>query len=310
MTKRQSLTGQPGSIAKLDLNLITLFELVYRHKSVAKAADVMDVTASAVSQGLNRLRAHFDDPLFVRNGSRLESTAFAENVHRSIADSFEDVLTQLQSLSPTVAQSQLNIICPPYLSLFIFKPLVRIVAEISPQCKILHTPDDNLEETTDKALTFRKADIIFDLQPHNMHSRISHLLYNEELVFIRAKNHPRISGFAPSDQLSKEQFTVLNSNKFSVANVQDEINARINAVRDIRFRSGSTFSIIAMVSASDTIGVVSRNLAEMFSDTFDIGIVETDISIPAVPVYMVYNKFSLKNPLMKNIVDRMVEEFT
>jgi hypothetical protein len=55
-------------LRNVDLNLLTIFEAVYVHKGIVNAAKVLNITPSAISQSLNKLRALFPDPLFIRKG--------------------------------------------------------------------------------------------------------------------------------------------------------------------------------------------------------------------------------------------------
>ena len=52
-------------LKKFDLNLLVIFECIYQHLSISKAAESLYITPSAVSQSLQRLRAQFNDPLFI-----------------------------------------------------------------------------------------------------------------------------------------------------------------------------------------------------------------------------------------------------
>ncbi|PLO62473.1 LysR family transcriptional regulator, partial [Klebsiella michiganensis] len=53
-------------LRNIDLNLLTIFEAVYVHKGIVNAAKILNITPSAISQSLNKLRALFPDPLFIR----------------------------------------------------------------------------------------------------------------------------------------------------------------------------------------------------------------------------------------------------
>ena len=53
-------------INEIDLNLLRLFDAVYRHRSVSRAAEQLELTQPAASQGLTRLRKLLNDPLFTR----------------------------------------------------------------------------------------------------------------------------------------------------------------------------------------------------------------------------------------------------
>ncbi|OGA86860.1 MAG: hypothetical protein A3G27_16480 [Betaproteobacteria bacterium RIFCSPLOWO2_12_FULL_66_14] len=57
-----------------DLNLLPVFEALFRHGSVTRAAAQMELTQSALSSALGRLRRQFGDPLFVNTRSGMLPT--------------------------------------------------------------------------------------------------------------------------------------------------------------------------------------------------------------------------------------------
>ena len=61
-------------IQKIDLNLFRVFEAIMRSRSVAGAARELNITPSAVSHALNRLRQMLDDQLFVPAESGMKPT--------------------------------------------------------------------------------------------------------------------------------------------------------------------------------------------------------------------------------------------
>ena len=63
-------------LRNIDLNLLTIFEAVYVHKGIVNAAKILNITPSAISQSINKLRALFPDPLFIRKGQGVTPTAF------------------------------------------------------------------------------------------------------------------------------------------------------------------------------------------------------------------------------------------
>lgn len=62
------------NLRTFDLNLLRVFEAVYRDKSVSRAADQLGMSQPAVSNALNRLRRQIDDPLFIRGHDGMEPT--------------------------------------------------------------------------------------------------------------------------------------------------------------------------------------------------------------------------------------------
>lgn len=65
-------------IKSLDLNLLRLFDAVWRMRNVSRAAAELGLSQPAASQGLARLRRHVGDALFVRTGVGVAPTRRAE----------------------------------------------------------------------------------------------------------------------------------------------------------------------------------------------------------------------------------------
>lgn len=63
------------TLRRIDLNLLLVFDALFRHRSVVVAADELSLGASACSHALSRLRGALDDELFVRYGSAMQPTA-------------------------------------------------------------------------------------------------------------------------------------------------------------------------------------------------------------------------------------------
>ncbi|MFC1234716.1 LysR family transcriptional regulator [Vibrio sp. F74] len=66
------------AVKKIDYNLLHVYLLIYKHRSLSLVAKQLGRTDSAVSKMLSKLRDGFNDPLFVRHASGLEPTAFTE----------------------------------------------------------------------------------------------------------------------------------------------------------------------------------------------------------------------------------------
>src|SRR3954464_9587528 len=73
-------------VKHLDLNLLTIFDALLREQSVTRAADALGVTQSAMSHALNRLRAFFDDPLFVKAPEGMVPTRKADALRPAVMD--------------------------------------------------------------------------------------------------------------------------------------------------------------------------------------------------------------------------------
>ena len=70
-----------NNIYRCDLNLIRIFVAVFEERSATAAARRLELTQSAISSSLRKLREMYQDSLFVRTGRGLEPTLFAKQVY-------------------------------------------------------------------------------------------------------------------------------------------------------------------------------------------------------------------------------------
>ncbi len=68
----------------LDLNLLVTLDALLTQRSVTRAAEQLNLSQSAISCALNRLREHLDDDLLTQVGRRMFLTPFAESLAREV----------------------------------------------------------------------------------------------------------------------------------------------------------------------------------------------------------------------------------
>jgi len=98
-------------VSKLDLNLLKVLEILLQELNVTAAAKRLNLTQSAVSKHLARLRDMFADPLFERTAQGLKATPRA----LELAPQLRQIIQQLEQLTrsaafePAKSQRQFNI---------------------------------------------------------------------------------------------------------------------------------------------------------------------------------------------------------
>src|SRR5262245_6194957 len=97
---------------KLDLNLLVAFDTLLEEKSVTRAADRLNLSQSAMSSALSRLRDYFGDELLVPVGRRMEPTALALSLEPSVRDILQRIRTTVQTrptFDPATAQRRFRV---------------------------------------------------------------------------------------------------------------------------------------------------------------------------------------------------------
>lgn len=114
-------------LSRADLNLLVLFEAVLEEHHVGRAADRLNLTPSAVSHGLGRLRWLLNDPLFLRTPKGVVPTARATELAAPIADILarvRSVMATAAPFNPSTAVRRFAIGAPDGVSAVILRPLL------------------------------------------------------------------------------------------------------------------------------------------------------------------------------------------
>ena len=79
------------NLSRIDLNLLLVFTSIYNEKTITKAAEKLNLSQSAVSNALNRLRYTLDDDLFFRSSDMMKPTKKAEDLIYPIQNALDSI---------------------------------------------------------------------------------------------------------------------------------------------------------------------------------------------------------------------------
>ncbi|MDM0078964.1 LysR family transcriptional regulator [Variovorax sp. J31P179] len=126
-------------IRSVDLNLLVLFDTMARLRSVNKAAEALALSQSATSGALARLRAVFDDQLFVRTASQMEPTPraleLAPVVHR-VVQTIQSEILQQSAFDPARAERSFTILTPDIGEVAFLPGVLRRLREEAPHVRL------------------------------------------------------------------------------------------------------------------------------------------------------------------------------
>lgn len=125
-------------LSKIDLNLLVVLDVLLREKSVARTADRLNLTSSAVSHALKRLRVLFGNELLVRDGRRMVPTARGE----SLAETLPSLLTQVEHVleapepfDPAQSDRTFRLAAPDFIT-SLLPHLLKLIAEEAPGVRV------------------------------------------------------------------------------------------------------------------------------------------------------------------------------
>lgn len=131
----------------VDLNLFRVFESLMRHRSVTAVARDLNVTPSAVSHALARLRKSLDDALFTAGTAGMEPTSYALGIAPAIREGLDLLLQVLdpQEFTPATMTRVFKLCATDYTMTRIVVPLISALRVEAPLAGIRVFPPGRLD---------------------------------------------------------------------------------------------------------------------------------------------------------------------
>jgi DNA-binding transcriptional LysR family regulator len=253
----------------IDLNLLRLFDAVYRMRNVSRAADLLDLTQPAASQGLSRLRTLLHDPLFMRTAGGVQPTPraqrLADPVRHALA-TLEQALGESAGFDPAQSARTFQIHMSDIGESRFLPELMVALRERAPGVRVQTRPLPR--EQVMEALDAGRIDVAFGFLPMVKDSQKVRLLEDRYVVMLRA-GHPftrkRRSGAALLSALRELDFVAVRSHADTLRIVQQcQLEDRLRLVTE-------HFLVLpSIVKATDLAAIMPRNIAHGFEGGYAI----------------------------------------
>lgn len=174
----------------MDLNLLKVFDAVYEDRNLVLAGRRLNLTQSAVSHALTRLREVVGDDLFVRTGKGLVPTGRAAAMAPGLRDSLQRIEATLgvEPFSPEKSRRRFVIAANDHVTAVIVAPLSRELQKAAPEVDLVIRPSTRLDLA--EQIDVGRIDLaigIFSQVPPRLNART--LMSQGEVILMR-KGHP------------------------------------------------------------------------------------------------------------------------
>lgn len=123
----------------MDMRLLSVFDEVFKTRSVSRAAENLDIPQTSVSLALGRLRRQFNDPLFVRTAQGMIPTPHATQLLRPLRQALEllrEATQQQVVFDPATSTRHFRISMTDVSHIEFLPGLIRRVEKLAPSVRI------------------------------------------------------------------------------------------------------------------------------------------------------------------------------
>jgi DNA-binding transcriptional LysR family regulator len=273
------------NLARIDLNLLVLFEAVLEEKHVARAASRLHVSPSAVSHGLGRLRRLMQDPLFLRQPKGVVPTERARRLAAPIADILErarQVMSEAVGFDPATSHRRFVIGAPDGAYGVLLPPLLAEIRRTAPGIDLSVRNLVGNFETALSDLDERRLDLAIVPLSDIPVRFATRKLYDEDFVLVRR------GGKAAARKLTLAQYCeaphlVVSVSGDPVGPVDREL-AKRGATRRVVLTVSNFMQAMAIVAESDLVAALPRQFALKHAARYKVDISEPPFQFLSSPL--------------------------
>ena len=285
------------NLRSVDLNLLPVFEAAYEERSLSRAALRLALTQPAVSHAMTRLRALFNDELFIRRSRGVQPTPVADRIYaklRGALASVREAVLETREFDPATSERQFFVSIPhplgPMMAVRLRERLARIAPRVQVSFSTRSRPIDQ-----ERGLREARVDAAVDwlVPPGDQFNET--VVFDDGLVVMAHRGHPALRFRSSAEVVRSAEFVTLRP--------RVEGEHPIPALREwqrLNFRIALEVSEIVEVfmvaGRSDLLAPVPRSMERMAYGTFDLRVVRAIAPIGPIPIRLIWHHGRDRDP--------------
>jgi len=261
-----------------DLNLLLAFDVLLEERSVTRAARRLNVTQSAMSASLKRLREALGDPILLQHGKRMVPTPHALALAPEVAASIAALRRLIQpsgGFDPATSPRVFRIAASDYIATVALAPLLRELEREAPSLKLeISLPD----ESTSERLANGEYDLVLTPEDFIEPGHPAELLFEERHVVVGCTRNPLLA--AP---LTLKSFVGAGHVAVRIDGrntyVENELE-RLGLTRRVEVQAPSFIQAPWLLPGTARIALMHERLAQLMAPLLGLRIVPPPFEVP------------------------------
>ncbi|NDY94066.1 LysR substrate-binding domain-containing protein [Ideonella livida] len=285
-------------IKSLDLNLLRLFDTIYRLRNISRAAEALGLSQPATSQALTRLRLAMNDPLFQRAPGGVKPTARADRLARTVQEGLallEAGLEEEADFDPRTSSAELRLHLTDIGEARFLPRLMEALGQRAPLVKV-------------HAQTWAPEAIPAGLEEGKLHYAIGFLptvastarieLLTDRYLLLLGSNHP-LAKRASANVVGTEELAQLD---FVAVRSHGETLRILQALRlehRVRLVASNFLALPALLRSTELAVLMPREIALNFEPRASFRLIEPGLPLRDFTVSLHWSRRHERLPLLR-----------
>ena len=279
----------------LDFRLLSVFDEIYKTRSVTAAALALDLGQPAVSVALAKLRHQLGDPLFVRTSSGMEPTPFGEGLVRpvrAVLEALDLVHGHRNEFAPATSDRSFRICMTDISQLVLLPKLWESLRRSAPGIRIEIFP---LSSDTAQLLESGQADLSLGFMPQLEAGFYQQVLFRQHFVCMVGAGHPRIKDALTLAHYEAEDHVVISASGSAPLIIDREIE-RQGIKRRMALKIPSFLGAALLVEHTEHLITIPSRLGDVLQGRGAFRIFAVPFTLPSYEVKQYWHERYHQDP--------------
>ncbi|PWI33433.1 LysR family transcriptional regulator [Vibrio albus] len=269
----------------LDLNLLVVLDKLLVEKNVTRTGELINLSQSATSGALSRLREYFDDPLLIQVGRSMELTPFAQHLAENIHDIVrrcESVIESNKSFDPETSERVFRINASDSTAAIVLNSVIKEIAQTAPNItlEISSIVDEPINEYLEKGY----LDLIITPSELTSNQHPSEHLYLDTLVCVCCNSNQDFDTEITLEQYTEHKHIIANFSRTIGRALDDTYIARAGVMRNVGLIVPTFSVLVNQIIGTNFIGTVQKRFAMSCQQYYPINIFDCPVKLPKIEI--------------------------
>lgn len=260
-------------IIELDVSLLQALDALLKDPNVTRAATRLNITQSALSARLTRLRQVLNDPLFIpaASGRGMIATPHAMALQpdlEALLERLSDFARGATLFDPTTSQRIFRIAATDNPAAILAPDLIPLIRSQAPRAQVAFTLPDKAR--IPELLEDGQLDLFVGAAEDGGRDAVARPLYREEFVTAQRKGHPRGTSPLTLDAFCALDHLLVSTSGGRFSGMIDDALADLGRERRVSVSIQSYALTPLVLSGSDLICTLPRRFLARFAADLDL----------------------------------------
>ncbi|TAJ83027.1 MAG: LysR family transcriptional regulator [Reyranella sp.] len=277
---------------RTDLDLLRVLDAIHGEGGVTRAAERLNLSQSAISHSLARLRRLFGDPLFTRDGRQLSATPLTRDLIgplRQGLQALDLLVANAGRFDPATAAAQYTISLRDPTETLMMPAIMRRIARAAPgvNLRTVQVRRRNLEAALATGAVSLATDIALPLSENVRRQKLS----ADRMVVVARRNHPLLRKGLKLDTYLAQDHVMVTSRRKGPGLEDVELSKR-GLQRRVRLRCRNYLAALGTVAETDLVLTMAERYANRFASGLRLQVLPFPLKMPTLDLYLYWHASS------------------